>query len=451
MKLRGLLIAALLLAGLSGLVYWSNQREKANEGKPDPDAAPKIIKVEKETLARIEIQKTGEPALTLEKGEDGKWKVTAPEALRADESSVDSLVSALSDLSSNRLVEESAADLSPFGLDQPKLTVVARQKDGKEIKLLVGDETPTSGNFFVKREDDPRVFTLASWNKTSLEKSPWDLRDKRLLTYDADKLSRVALRAKGQTVEIGKNANNEWAIVGPKPFRADGGAVEQLLSRLRDARMDTQMSADEMKKAAAAFAKAKPVASAKVTDAAGSQEIEVRKAGDNEYYAKSSAVEGIHKISSYVAEGLDKGLDDLRNKKLFDFGFNDPSRIEIRAAGKVHAFEKKDDKWMKDGKQMDSVSVRALIDELRDLAAQSFPESGFTSATIEAKVVSDDGKRVEEVAIAKSGDSYIARRANEPSLYELKAVDVDRLQARAEEVKEHQEGSKEKKEEKKEE
>ena len=441
MKVRGLLIAAVVLAGLSGLLYWSNQREKAKENEPDPNAPPKIIDVEEDQLARIEIRQEGEEPVVLEKGEDGEWKITAPEELRADESTVDSLVSTLADLDSNRLVEENSADLAPFGLDKPKLTVIAKLKDGKELKLLVGDETPTGGNYFVRLDGDPRVFTLASWNKTSLEKSAWDLRDKRLLTFDSDKLVRVELTAKGDSIEIGKNARNEWQIVKPKPMRADGGNVEQLISRLRDAKMDSSMSEEDLAEAKKKFAKAKRVALVRVTDAAGTQELEVRKTSDDEYYARSNVVEGVYKISSWVGEGLDKGLEDLRNKKLFDFGWNEPNRIEIRWEGETAVYEKQDEKWMRDGKEMDSVTVRALIDELRDLSAESFPESGFTEPSIEITVVSDNGSRTEKVLIAKNGDRYIAKREGEPALYELKAVDVDRLQAVAEDVKEKTEES----------
>ena len=40
---------------------------------------------------------------------------------------------------------------------------------------------------------DPRVFTIASYTKTSIDKGPNDLRDKRLLTADFDKISQVQL------------------------------------------------------------------------------------------------------------------------------------------------------------------------------------------------------------------------------------------------------------------
>jgi hypothetical protein len=76
---------------------------------------------------------------------------------------------------------------------------------------------------------------------------------------------------------------------------------------------------------------------------------------------------------------------------------------------------------------MDFANVESVISDLRDLSATSFPDSGFSNPTIEATVVSNDGKRTETVQFAKAGDHYLAKRQNEPSLYELSSSSVDNL------------------------
>src|SRR5882762_4166346 len=62
-------------------------------------------------------------------------------------------------------------------------------------------------------------------------------------------------------------------------------------------------------------------------------------------------------------------------------------------------------------------------------------DSGFTSPAVQVSVVSNDGKRVEKVVIAKSGDTYVAKRDNEPALYQLDPSSVTDLQKLAVEVK----------------
>ena len=113
----------------------------------------------------------------------------------------------------------------------------------------------------------------------------------------------------------------------PRPLRADGSAVDGLISKLKDAKMDLT---DE--DAAKKFAAATKVAVATVTDAGGTQTLEVRRDKDKNVYAKSSAVDGVYKTSADVADALDKGVDDFRNKKVFDFGFSDPSKVELKGA-----------------------------------------------------------------------------------------------------------------------
>ena len=428
MKVYGLLVAVFALVVLAGLVYWSNKTEEAKAGKPDANAPPKILDLKEDTVAKISIDKTGAQPVVVARGQDGEWKLTSPEALPADQDAVKGVLTTVSSLDSSRLLEDKVTDKAKFGLDHPELTVVVTEKDGKSKKLEVGDETPTGSNYYAMLDGDPRLFTVASYNKTGVEKTAWDLRDKRLLPFNSDKLSRVELIAKGQTVEIGKNNRNEWQIVAPQPMRADGGQVESLISDLRDAKMETDpATVSNSNLVTERFNKGARIATAKVTDAAGVEQMEVRKTPEGDYYARSSAVDGIHKITNSVAEGMDKGVDDLRNHKLFDFGFSEPNRIEFKDGDKTTVFEKSGDKWMRAGKAVDAVALRSLIDKLRDLAAKSFPQHNFTAATVEWKVTWDGGQRTDHVLMVKSGDAYYAKRQGEPSIYELGVSDVDTM------------------------
>ena len=435
MKFRGLLAAVVVLAALGGVLYWSNRRQKAEAAKPATDAAAKILTIPEDQIKQITLKKTGAETVVLRKGDDGKWQLTEPKPLRADQDAANSLASTLSSLNSDKLVEDKAADLSPYGLNSPSLDVTVLKKDGKSQDLYVGDEAPTGGGSYVKLANDAHVYTIASYTKTSLDKSPNDLRDKRLLTFDQDKLTRVDLQpAKGELIEFGKNNQNDWQILKPKPLRADGSQVEELIRKLKDAKMDATISDEDAKKAAAAFASGTKVATATVADAGGTQQLEVRKDKDKNYYAKSSAVDGIYKVTADLGDGLDKKVDDFRNKKLFDFGWTDPNKVQIGKA----TYEKVGDKWMSGGKQMDSSSVQAVVDKLRDLTSTKFLDNGGGTPVLDLMVSSNNGKRVENVSITKQGDTYFAKRENEPSIYELDSKAVEELRKAASDVKEFQ-------------
>jgi hypothetical protein len=198
--------------------------------------------------------------------------------------------------------------------------------------------------------------------------------------------------------------------------------------------MDATISDEDAKKAATAFASGTKVAVASVTDASGTETLEVRKDKDKNYYAKSTAADGIYKVTADLGDGLDKKVDDFRNKKLFDFGWTDPNKVEV---GKL-TVEKSGDKWMSGAKQMDAPSVQSVVDKLRDLASAKFVESGGGAPVLDITVSSNSGKRVEKVSISKQGDTYFAKRENEPSIYQLDSKAVEDLQKAANEVKEFQ-------------
>src|SRR5262249_49041084 len=156
---------------------------------------------------------------------------------------------------------------------------------------------------------DPRIFTMSSSNKSSLNKNLNDLRDKRLLTVSSDKLSRIEITRKNEQIEFGRN-KDEWQILRPKPMRAESSQVDDMVRKATDAKMDFSGSESDTKGIATAFAKAAPMASVKLTDPSGTQELQVRKNKDT-YYAKSSVVEGAYKVGANLGQALDKGVDDF--------------------------------------------------------------------------------------------------------------------------------------------
>jgi hypothetical protein len=427
MKPTGLLVAVAVLAVLGGLVWWSNKKQAA-ASKTSTDTTIKLLSIPDDQFQEIRIRKLTGEVQDLRRV-NGNWQLTQPSQLSADPDTVGSMVSSLSSLSADKVIEDKAADLQPYGLHIPTLDITVVKKDGKSNELLIGDDTPTGSGAYAKLAGDARVFTVSSYIKSSLDKTPNDLRDKRLLTFDSDKLTRVELQAKGTPVEFGKNNRNEWQILKPRPLRADGSQVDTLINKLKDAKMDLSGAQEDIAKKFAAAAK---VATAVVADAGGNQTLEVRRDKDKNCYAKSSAVEGTYKVASDLADALDKNLDDFRNKKLFDFGFSDPSKVELKAV----AYAKNGDKWLAGSKTMDNTSVQNLIDKLRDLSATKFPEKGGGETVFEAKVTSNDGKRVEKVVITKQGNQYFAQRENEPSIYELDSQAVDDLEKAAADVKE---------------
>jgi hypothetical protein len=435
MKAGGLFTAIGLLAILGGLVWWSNKHPSV-DAKSNTPAAPKLISVDAKQIDDIKILKSGSEPIELAKLADS-WEMVKPMPMHADQDAVGMITSNLATLNADRLIDEHPANLSDFGLTNPAVEVDFTLKGGKGQKLLIGSDTPANTGTYVKLEGDPKVYTIPIFTKSFFDKIPNDLRDKRLLTFNQDKLTSVTVAGKGPAVEFGKNAQGDWQIVKPKPMRVDTLLVDDLIRKLKGANMDIS-STDAPEQ----FAKAEKLGTASTTDGQGTQAIEIRKNKDNSYYARSSAVPGIFKITNGdLGDSLSKGVDDYRNKKLFDFGFNDPSRLEINGT----AYMKSTDKWIAGSNQYDAASVQSVVDKLRDLSATKFSEKMAGAQTFTVAVTSGDNHRYEKVSFNKDGDSYDAQRDGDPAVYIVDAKSVDDLQKAISAIKPYQAPKPEKK------
>src|SRR5690349_19476076 len=112
MKPKGLAVAVVLLAVLGGLVWWSNRQEAAKASKGS-DTSTKILTIPEDQFQEIRIKKvTGEVETLVREG--GKWRMTEPKPLPADQDAVSSVVTNLSSLNADKVIEEKADDLKPY-------------------------------------------------------------------------------------------------------------------------------------------------------------------------------------------------------------------------------------------------------------------------------------------------------------------------------------------------
>jgi hypothetical protein len=429
MGTRKLLIAAIVLAALSGVLWWSNKHPDWGKAKTPETETPALVNIPDAAVEGIDIQKKDAAKASLER-KSGKWSITMPAPYPADQDAVSGIVSALAPANADSVVEEKPRDVGKYGLTNPALTLTVHEKGGKSEQLIFGDDIPAGSMVYLRVAGNPKVYAAASSLKTSFEKSVNDLRDKRLLTFDQNQLTRIDVASGKATTEFGKNGQNEWAIVLPQPYRADNFQVEELLRKLSEAKMDLNAPVADVEKAKKGYATGKPVAIAKLTDSAGTQTLEVRKTGDD-YFGKSSVVDGDYKLAADLGKLFEKPLDEFRNKKIFDFGFSDPVKVEIQ--GKT--FTRSGSDWKVDGKVVASASVQEVIDKLRELTASKFTAGDFGGVTASITIVSNDGKRTEKAEFAKDADGYLARRGTETSLYQLDGKSVDDILEASKKVK----------------
>ena len=431
MQSRGLLIGVVALAALSGLLWWSDKKANDEIKNPAKDSkSVKLLSVPASDVVDVVVQHKNEAAVHLVKNvAANKWELASEPKFLIESDAALTLVTNAGTVSSDKLIDDNATDFIQYGLDPAQITLELKDKGGKIHKLSIGDETPVGNLFYVRLPNDKKVYTIPNYTKMGFDKSANDLRDKRLLIVDDAKLSKLEVVKKAEILEFSKSAKGIWQLVKPKPYRTDTVVVDSLYNKAREAKLDPALSEELKKTYATQFGSAPVLATLKATDSAGTQQIEVRKSNEKLYLAKSSAVPGIFKVADELGAMLDKSVEGYRTRKLLDFGFEDPSRVQIRSGDKTSLLEHKGEDWLLNGKKLDAATVTPLMEGLRSLSALSFVESRFTTPIFEAAVTQSDGKTIEKILVSATGNFRYAKREGDAAEYEIDPKALSDLEA----------------------
>jgi hypothetical protein len=435
MKMRQLIVATAVLAALAAGLYWSNHRKAATESAITAPSASnaKVISLNQDDISKLEVKKKDGGDVVLDRISAANWKITSPKPLVADQSSISTILYNLSPMDGATLIDDHAADLKQFGLTNPEAKITATLKDGKAQTVLVGDETPTGDAAYVMVSGESKVYSIPKNTKANLDKSLNDLRDKRLMPVDFDKLTSMEING-GKLHLTFASVDGQWTVRSPANLRGDTSKMETIIEKLRTATMDPSALEADTKKTASLFASGTPVAAIKATDASGTQELQVRKAGDA-YYAKTSAMDGAFKVPNELGDTINKDAEDFREKRLFDFGADDPDKVEFHDGSKAYFLARSGEDWWSGGKKMDPVTVQEFLRAIRTLTATKFATGGFSAPTLSLIATSKNSTHVEKVDIAKNGSFYLAKRAEAPALFVLDSKTVEDVQKAAGDLK----------------
>ena len=130
----------------------------------------------------------------LKKAADG-WSLTSPTQVRADESEVTGITSNLATLTMQRVVDENPSNLGDYGLREPVAEVRFKTKGATGFKTLqLGTKTPTGSDMYAKTADDKKVFLVSGYLESTFNRTPFDLRDKKIISFDREKVDRLEIR-----------------------------------------------------------------------------------------------------------------------------------------------------------------------------------------------------------------------------------------------------------------
>jgi hypothetical protein len=427
--MRGLtstLILIVVLAGLGGYIYFVDSKRPA-PGIDGQAAKEKVYSFGVDQVDEVKLTYQGESSL-LRKSDAG-WKMIEPVETDADPAEAVSLAQAIANLELVRVVDENATDLAQYGLAEPPIAVEFKAQGGVTGALMLGDKNATQGEMYAVKGGEKKVFLVSSFQETNFNRTPFDLRDKKILKFDREKADALTMVRGGEVMELARN-DSEWRVVKPVSARSDYSAVEGLLTRLSSSNMSTLVESNP--KDLAQYGLDKPAMT--VTIGAGSAKtvLEVGKTENDQTYARDASRPLVFTVDTTLQGDLTRSFDDYRKKELFEFRpfYLAKLRAVLDAPGgpKAYEFEKvapakpEDPETWKVTQEgggshvATAAAMDDLLNKLLALKAVTFVDAktatGLQKPALVVSASFDEGK-FERVRFGRVGDTAFGARDGE--------------------------------------
>jgi hypothetical protein len=296
-----------------------------------------LLHVKRDDVRTLEI--TGpEGSYALARTDAGEWAFTKPVATRAGRWSVDGLLGAVENLRMDSVAAEAAADVKPFGLDEPARTVSLVLKDGSTRTLEIGaaapdpsaapapspspspaktgekPEPPKPTKYYARQKGAGLVAVVPATLADDLAKGMGELRARRLLevaTYETEGFEVVAggtkkTYAKSTTKDKDGFDKTQWKRTAPDAKDLETAKVEDALFKMGGVEATEFV---DQPAAPAAYGLDAPVLRVTVK-AKGESWIEVGKK-DGGTYARRSNDSAVLELDPAKAEELLKAFAEL--------------------------------------------------------------------------------------------------------------------------------------------
>jgi hypothetical protein len=370
-RFKGTFLLFLILAVLGGYVYFTEFRNKEARDKQE-ETKKRLFSGEAADISEITLEFEGRTVTGVRK--DKAWQITSPAGLDADSETWDQLASSFLLIEKEETVSAQKTDLAPYGLDKPTVKVTAKFKNGSASTVLFGVENPKKEFNYAKRSENDEVFLSPAAASGNFKKTLTDLRDKKVLAFEADNIDSVKVSATGKPeIELQKSGM-DWMIKKPQETRADNGEVSGFLSAIQFAR-------------ASAFAEESVDAKTTGIDAPVARvTLHDKKAGvdrtllfgkspeKDKYYAKDQSRSPVFILAADIFQKTQQPATNWRDKSIVHFGEGGVGSLDeveiVRGADKI-VLKKVGNDWQADGKK---TQVGKVFDMLSGLEGQKATE-----------------------------------------------------------------------------
>lgn len=362
-----------------------------------------------DSVTTLHLQVANQPEIHCERqtvldndttGNPAKWKMIQPVAAQADARAVEEVVEALAGLKAVVFEADGEYDPANYGLAQPKVTVAIQfTADVPRQELQIGSNTGTDGRIYVARPDRHAVYAVNREIYTKLDRTVFDLRDKRVIDFQRTATNRFTLRQSENRIMCQKNVDGEWEITSPVALKADAGTVDDLLFGVDALRAVAFV--DDQPRNLRPYGLHSPSiqASFMAPDTEPAVLVVGKIEGDN-IYVKSQNAAPVFLVKKEFLDLVGMGVAELRHKQTLDFDSDAVSKISLKHGDVNLVCQKQGTNWRLTHpvqEQAKNGAVLSIIQQVNRLTVEAFlavsppvTTTGFDTPEIQLDVTLKD-------------------------------------------------------------
>jgi len=441
MKFKGTAALLALFVALGAYVYFAEYRGKEDRQKQE-EAKKKALNIEAGDITEISLVFPDRTITGVKRGEK-QWEITNPPGIEPDIDEWELLSTNVPRIERQETVTTEASDLAQFGLDNPRVKVIAKTKDGKTSEVLFGGENPRKIYNYAKFGNSNEVFlSPSSWSRI-FQKTLTDLRNKKILEFETDDVDVVTI-VSGKSETQFQKSGTDWSVKKPLDTKADSGEISTFLSSIKFARAASFAEANVDTTAAGLEP---PAVRITLHDAKANanRELLIGKAAETDkYYAKDSSRAAIYIIEKDLPEKTKRPLTDWRDKSITQVDREKTDQIEIHRGGETIAMKKDGSDWKSlDGKKLQWDKVSGLMNTLEFDKAKEIIDApkglgtyGLDKPRLEVvfKQAANELVRISFGSDTKTPEGIYIKASNSPAVKVVSKDVFDRFNLKAEDL-----------------
>jgi len=371
-----LVFVALVIGGLAAIDYYQGTSTQELQSK-----SKRVLDFQSKDIIGLKIDLTNH-VYTLERSGD-QWQLKQPLDVRANYSTVSSILDELEFAERNRSIAEKELEgLTPkdFGLQNPRVRLTLTKKKGSMI-LLIGNETPTKDAVYAQLQGKKNVLVVSKSIYERLDRTLDDRDGLAVIDFQPASATRIEIKSSDRVIEVAKsavttNAEPRWALTRPLVARADPRKVSELLSDLNGLRVTDFVSEDP--KDIHPYQLDEPEREVTVWTGESGKTLQIGRASTNDpgkVYAKLKSIDSIYTVPFASVRKLAIQANDVRDAQVLAFSESDVHGIEVLHGMDKISFVRTDSTWSIAAPVVavaDDAAVEQLLRHLGGLSARQF-------------------------------------------------------------------------------